>query len=153
MIFVLSPMGHGSRLVTKVFSQFRVSKKTVDVCHVRAMGATAWPTGDMKFFAVLNEWKDGRCTSPTGRGKKTFPRLRSQIRGLNTGSKAWLDVPPSITYVAYIWQGRIRADPGVKFDRPPSMWHEAPIGRGIFKGGGFYRKFLPNYRRICGPFL
>ena len=55
MIFVLSPMGHGSRLVTKVFSQSRVSEKTVDACHLYAMGATAWPTGDMKFFAVLNE--------------------------------------------------------------------------------------------------
>ena len=48
-------MGHGSRLVTKVFSQFRVSEKTVDACHLRAMGAMAWPTGDMEFFAVLNE--------------------------------------------------------------------------------------------------
>ena len=123
MIFVLSPMGHGSRLVTK------------------------------SFFAVSGKRKDGRCMSSMGRGKKTFPRPRSQIRGLNAGSKAWLDVPPSITYVAYIWQGRMRVDLGVKFDRLPSMWHEAPIGRGIFKGGGFYRKFLPNYRRSCGPFL
>ena len=55
MIFVLSPMGHGSRLVTKVFSQSWASEKTVDACHLRAMGATAWPTGNMKFFAVLNE--------------------------------------------------------------------------------------------------
>ena len=29
-------MGHGSRLVTKVFSQSRVNEKTVDACHPRA---------------------------------------------------------------------------------------------------------------------
>ena len=55
MIFVLSPMDLGSRLVTKAFSQFRVNEKTVDACHLRAVGATTWPTGDMKFFAVLNQ--------------------------------------------------------------------------------------------------
>ena len=73
-----------------------------------------------------------------GPWEENLPSTRSQIRGLNAGSKAWLDVPPSITYVAYIWQGRIRADPSVMFGRLPSMWQEAPIGRGIFKGGGFY---------------
>ena len=40
MIFVLSPMGHGSRVVTKVFSLSRVSEKTVDACHLRARAFT-----------------------------------------------------------------------------------------------------------------
>ena len=140
MIFLLPPMGHGSRLVTKVFSQSRVNEKTVDACHLRAMWTTAWPTGDMKFFAVLNEWKDGRCMPPTIRGKKSFPWPRSQIRGLNAGSKPGSTCRhQSLTLRnAYIWQGWIRADPGVKFDRLPFMWHKAQIGRGIFKLGGFY---------------
>ena len=86
----------------------------------------------------------------TGHGKKTFPRPRSQSRGLNAGSKSWLDVPPSSTYVSDNWQGRIRADPGVKFDRLPTTWHEAPIGRGSFTGGGFYRKFCQTTEEFVG---
>ena len=105
----------------KSFLQSSVNEKTVDACHLRAMGM-----------------------------KETSTRPRSQIHGLNAGLKGWLDVPASIIYVAYISQSRIRADPGVKFDRLPTMWHEGLIGRGIFTGGVFYQIF---FTKTTGEFV
>ena len=64
MIFVLSPMGHGSRLVTKVFSQSRVSEKTVDACHLRAI-EVPWLVGDMHLtsFSFTSQCEKFRVTN------------------------------------------------------------------------------------------